>query len=849
MQIAKNKTTCTLIALFLMLTITATSVLVTLPATAHAPAWNIPTYSYIDVAPNPIGRGQTVNLVFWIDAYPPTSAGNAGDRWINLKIDVTKPDGSKETLGPFTSDPVGGYYSSYTPDQAGNYTFLFTFPGQPLTGSTGTGINGTMTSAFIGDNYLPSNATATLTVQEEPLSYPATNPLPTEYWTRPIEGQNQDWYTIGSSYLSTPQIVGRVQMDGIAPNSAHIMWTKPISDGGVAGGNYTATEGITYYDGTAYEQKFTNSMIMAGRLYYDLPRSDVGTGSGYVCVDLRTGQTLYWQNMTMPSFGQLYDCETINQHGVIANGYLWSTSGTTWNAYDPLNGNWLFTLTDVPTGTAAYGPRGEILRYVLTAASKSLALWNNTAARGLTASTDPNDFTSTNFNQWRPVGKTVNASQSYSWNVTIPSLMTGATIVNVFPEDILLGRNGSLPTVGSSWAPYTMWAISLKPDTRGQLLWMKTYDPPAGNLSRSIRQVDPVSRVIAMYDQQTMQYSGYSLDDGRYLWGPTQSEAPLNFYALTTGAFGAGASAVAYGNLYSTGYSGIVYCYDLKSGNLSWTYKANAGLADPSGAYSLLMTAIADGKVYLQSYEHSANAPHWQDSRMLCLNATDGTLVWSVLGWGNSSPNPVADGYIVYLNAYDMQLYSFGKGPSATTVSTQNDGGNILIKGSVIDTAAGTNQAEQAARFPNGVPAVSEDSMSGWMEYVYMQKPLPANTTGVSVTLNVVDPNGNFISLGKTTSDSNGFFSFPVDPTTLSAGPGMYKVTATFEGSNSYWPSHSESAFIVNAQTTAAPTATAQTGLATTADLMTYMAIGVVAIIIAIVIIGALILITLRKRP
>ena len=124
-----------------------------------------------------------------------------------------------------------------------------------------------------------------------------------------------------------------------------------------------------------------------------------------------------------------------------------------------------------------------------------------------------------------------------------------------------------------------MWAISLKPETRGQLLWMKTYDAPAGNLSRSIRQVDPQTRVFVTYDQQVMQYTGYSLDTGAYLWGPTPSEAPLNFYALTTGAFGVGASAVAYGNLYSTGYSGIVYCYDLTTGNLQWTYEAKAGFS------------------------------------------------------------------------------------------------------------------------------------------------------------------------------------------------------------------------------------------------------------------------------
>jgi hypothetical protein len=43
----------------------------------------------------------------------------------------------------------------------------------------------------------------------------------------------------------------------------------------------------------------------------------------------------------------------------------------------------------------------------------------------------------------------------------------------------------------------------------------------------------------------------------------------------------------------------------------------------------------------------------------------------------------------------------------------------------VIDTSAGTQQPEQKADFPTGIPAVSDESQSAWMEYVYMQKPKP----------------------------------------------------------------------------------------------------------------------------
>ena len=51
----------------------------------------------------------------------------------NLTVAVTKPDGTTETLGPFTADPAAYAYTSYTPDMVGTYTFVFNFPGQLVT--------------------------------------------------------------------------------------------------------------------------------------------------------------------------------------------------------------------------------------------------------------------------------------------------------------------------------------------------------------------------------------------------------------------------------------------------------------------------------------------------------------------------------------------------------------------------------------------------------------------------------------------------------------------------------------------------------------------------------------------
>ena len=130
-----------------------------------------------------------------------------------------------------------------------NYTFKFDYPAQTYTWTQqlSSGANDTL----YGDMWLAASKTITLTVQQDPI--PAridSYPLPTEYWTRPIEGQNTYWYSIASNWLGSPFVIGagailsafqeQFNLDGAAPNSAHVMWTKPIQYGGVVGGNNTA---------------------------------------------------------------------------------------------------------------------------------------------------------------------------------------------------------------------------------------------------------------------------------------------------------------------------------------------------------------------------------------------------------------------------------------------------------------------------------------------------------------------------------------------------------------------------------------------------------------------------------
>ena len=201
-------------------------------------------------------------------------------------------------------------------------------------------------------------------------------------------------------------------------------------------------------------------------------------------------------------------------------------------------------------------------------------------------------------------------------------------------------------------------------------------------------------------------------------------------------------------------------------GNGGLGNSTNGGLDTPYGNYPLFINAIADGKIYCYSSEHSPTSPLWKGERVRCIDASTGKELWTLLGWGGvgsfgSGAWPIADGYLVYLNHYDSQIYCIGKGPSATTVTASpkvvGQGSNILIEGTVTDISAGAKQLVQTGEF-NVVPAMSDASMGPWMEYLYMQKPIPTDATGVSVKLTAVDPNGNTQDIGAAVSDTDGTF-------------------------------------------------------------------------------------------
>jgi len=435
--------------------------------------------------------------------------------------------------------------------------------------------------------------------------------------------------------------------------------------------------------------------------------------------------------------------------------------------------------------------------------------------------------------------------------VTIPNLpgSSAPSIVGVIPGDVILGRSSDVSLTSLSRGtsdPWTMWAISDKPETRGQLLWIKNYPAPAGNISRMLawQPIDPVGRTFAMTDFETGKRLGYSIDSGELLWGPLGDFRAFNYYSSRAGF-------PAYGNLYVTGYGGEILCFSMEDGTLLWKFNdTSSGIETPWGLYPIQAAAVADGIIFSYAGEHSPNTPLYKGYRVYAVNATTGEEIWNLLAWSASglgtslAPIAIADGYLVHLNAYDGKVYCVGKGPSATTVTAPDVGitfgSSVVIRGTVTDISAGTKQNEQAARFPHGVPVVSDDSMTGWMEYVYMQKPVPAAVNGVQVTIDVLDANGNYRNIGTVTSDATGSFSYMWKPDI----PGEYTVVASFAGSESYYGSYVETAFGVDEapEATTAPTPSP----ASLAD--QYLLPGIGIIVAAIAIVGVVLALMLRKR-
>ena len=814
-------------------------------AEAQAPR-RVKTYPYIGVVPNPAQVGGQIMLHVGISL--PATWPQTGHK--GLTVTIERPDGKVDTLGPINTDTTGGTGVTYVPAIAGTYYAQVHFPEQTLEVAVLGLPAGTILEASDSDKL-------EITVQDEPLEYWPAVPLPSEYWSRPINAQFREWSVIAGNWLSPKGYFVDMDTPGNdnAPEVPHILWAKALVKGGVGslgGGLVGGTAGDhAFEDGDAYEGFFSPPVIISGVLYFNRYKAIGGTAveQEVVAVDLRTGEEIWARNLnnTRIAFGQTFYWDSFNYHGVFA--YLWATVGTTWHAFEASSGRWVYSMTNVPAGTNIYGSKGEIIRYTVNLARGFMTMWNSSAVIDAYWGTDPNTPT---WGSWRPQGKTINATRpvpvtpstplglnGYQWNTTIPTGLPGSVVATL--EDRVLGTNFA----SSSLAPSTMviWGISTKTETKGQLLFNISWTPPRPDARYRLEAASSKDGAFVVVCLETTEKWGFDINTGTLLWGPTAKQDYKDAWSYASGYSW---DFIYNGKLYSQGTGGSVYVYDVKNGSRLWTYDFVDRYHEFlfGNNWFIYSAFIADGKLYFNYAEHSPGDPKERGSQMVCINAETGEEVWRLNYYGTvwGGKPVIGDSIIACLNSYDSRVYAIGKGPSATTVTASPEisvhGSKILVKGMVTDISPGTKDAALSARFPHGVPAVSDESMSAWMEFVYMQFPCPTNVTGVEVIIEVLDPNGNYYDVATATSDANGFYRCTFEPPV----PGEYTIVARFAGSKAYWPSSAETAIVVEdaPQPTPEPTPTP----APMTD--TYITGFGIAIIVAIAIVGILLL---RKRP
>jgi outer membrane protein assembly factor BamB len=853
MNINRNRSKLSTVALILVLALSAT--LATLPTAAAKM-----TVCYLGVIPNPVGVNQQVLLHVGItDALSSVEQG-----WEGLTVTVKDPEGIESTLGPIRTDSTGGTGKDFTPDKVGTYILQAHFPEQTFRNTAYAASDSPIVELEVLDEEVPV--------------YPGHS-LPSNYWTRPVDAQLREWSAITASWPNIPRNLYAPYNDG--PETAHILWAKVLTQGGLTGGELY---GLSFEIGDAYEGKWTGSsggfsswastaIILTGKLYYQ--ESTQEDPIVYHCVDLHTGEEL-WSKIFMDNstiaFGQTFHFDAQNYHGAFE--YIYVTSGgggffggggsATWYAFDSLTGDWMFTITNVPSGTNLYGPNGEICKY--TVSGGSISFWNSTEVvmKGLTSSTAGSWGSNAH-------GRTHDGSRGTMWTVSMPSGASGSASA-YFLNDRIVGASVSTSSV-------SMWGVNVNASKGaiGDLLFTNTWTAPAywAEMSLSVSGFQggwiswsPDDLVGILWIKETREQFGFSCETGEYLWGPT----PSQYYMDAMDDTPADARAIAYGKFYSASVGGIVYCYDIQNGTLLWTYEAT----DPYSEYLFGNTwwlkplFITDGKIYVATLEHSPIDPRPRGGPCICLNATDGTEIWRINGafrqtrWGGRAV--IGDSIIATMDTYDQRVYAIGKGASATTVTATPKvaakGTAVVIEGTVMDVSPGTMDIDMQLRFPKGVPAISDEDMSDWMLYVYKQFEMPEDATGVEVVFNWVDSEGVWHDLYRTKSDTSGTYSYVWYPDT----EGTCKIIATFMGSEGYYGSSAETTVVIGAAEEHFPTA-AEIGDTTVSKLPAYPSVSdipqetinklpsyltidlvTLLLVVVVLVIGLIAYMTLRKQ-
>jgi PQQ-like domain len=595
------------IALLMLL---STASMVLLPSVQSQETIVIKTYIFVTAQPDPVGVGQTATVFFALDKIPPWFPNGtlSGEYWQGITITVQKPDGTSQTLGPFESQSQASGWEPFVPTQTGNYTFQAHFPGQTLTVAS-------------TDTYGPSDSQkATLTVQEEPVPAYPSSPLPTEYWTRPIDAQLREWNVISGNWLglSTGTTNSMVNLYSKGPETAHIAWTKELGIGGLIGGDHASD---MYYTGLWYFSKIINPVVINGRLY-QRTMSGPFQYKGTACIDIRTGEELWNKDGVFVSFGSVWYEEIGDIHGGIP--ILWGTgditdegivpgwgegvlSSSTWHMYDASTGDLIRTLENAGSGTAMFGPNGEVLVYMLDTTDHWLARWNSSAIT---------DFITYMYGmwQWTPTtGPAIDWRDGIDLNVTIPDVQ-GDYGISGIDSGVIYARS----TYSMSDWDVVASDVAFDLET-GNKLW-----GPVNRTKTGAREMLAMADgVFVDWEKTAFRLTGYDVKTGTILWTNETDQLATDFLGMVASA--------AYGKLYLGDMGGHIYTLDLKKGNSVWkSVTGSSSFEYPFGRQGLgnAKLLIADGKVYYPTAEVEPFRPYWRGYSVICLDAATGQELW-----------------------------------------------------------------------------------------------------------------------------------------------------------------------------------------------------------------------------
>ena len=249
-------------------------------------------------------------------------------------------------------------------------------------------------------------------------------------------------------------------------------------------------------------------------------------------------------------------------------------------------------------------------------------------------------------------------------------------------------------------------------------MWSQTYTRPAGNITIDFSQ-NNLSATAYSACSRKRQGFGWALAQPLETYcGLQQTQKLITTCTVSTGGMRQTAC--------STAVTQTARRSDIRIQRYNWSTNLRHfirfyGIRRLLDKHPSAVKAIAAGNVYWGQTEHSPG-PNLEPVEYLGdINATTGASIWNItiVGPGITDCRRLSSG----LNNYDNQLYSFGMGPTATTVQTPltgiYEGQSLAIQGTVLDISSGTKQDTVAKQFPQGVAAVSDASMTAYMEYVY----------------------------------------------------------------------------------------------------------------------------------